>query len=55
MTPATRVICTGGQQTIWFNYATMQNLSWNDPTRQAQYGYTCRYPSRPGSGVRLEL
>lgn len=50
-----RVICAGGQPTIWFNYATKQNLSWKDPTRQAQYGYTCLYPEGPGGGVRLEL
>lgn len=50
-----RVICSSGRPTIWFNYATKQNLSWNDPARQAQYGYTCRYPSAPAGGVRLEL
>ncbi|MGD9835490.1 MAG: ComEC/Rec2 family competence protein [Piscinibacter sp.] len=50
-----RVICTGGRPTIWFNYTTKQNLSWNDPERRAQYRYACRYPSAPGGGVRLEL
>jgi beta-lactamase superfamily II metal-dependent hydrolase len=50
-----RVICAGGDPTIWFNSATKQNLSWNDPSLQAQYGYTCRYPSAPGGGVRLDL
>lgn len=50
-----RVICAGGQPTIWFNYATRQNLSWNDPARQALYGYTCRFPASPSGGVRLEL
>jgi beta-lactamase superfamily II metal-dependent hydrolase len=50
-----RVICAGGQPSIWFNYVTKQNVSWNDPARQAQYGYTCRYPAAPGGGVRLEL
>jgi beta-lactamase superfamily II metal-dependent hydrolase len=50
-----RVICAGSQPTIWFNYATKQNLWWNHPVRQAQYGYGCHYPSSPGSGVRLDL
>jgi beta-lactamase superfamily II metal-dependent hydrolase len=50
-----RVICAGGQPTIWFNYATKRNLSWNDPARRAQYGYSCRFPSEPAGGVRLEL
>ena len=50
-----RVICAGGQPTIWFNYATKQNLSWNDAARQARYGYACRYPAGEGGGVRLEL
>jgi beta-lactamase superfamily II metal-dependent hydrolase len=50
-----RVICAGSPPTIWFNYATKQNLSWNHPARQAQYGFTCRYPTAPGGGVRLEL
>ena len=50
-----RVICAGGQPTIWFNYATKQNLFWNHPARQAQYGFICRYPSAPASGVRIDL
>ncbi len=50
-----RVICAGVQPTIWFNYATKQNLSWNHPARQAQYGYMCRYPTAPDGGVRLDL
>lgn len=50
-----RVICAGGQPTIWFNYATKQNLSWNDPAQQARYGYACRYPEGPRGGVRLDL
>lgn len=50
-----RVICTGGQSTIWFNYATKQNLSWNAPVRLARYGYRCRYPTEPSAGLRLEL
>jgi beta-lactamase superfamily II metal-dependent hydrolase len=50
-----RVICAGGPATIWFNYATKQNLSWAAPSRQAQYGYACKFPAATGSGVRLEL
>lgn len=50
-----RVICTGGQPTIWFNYATKQNLSWNEQAQQAAYGFACRYPAGRSAGVRLEL
>lgn len=50
-----RVICAGGQPTIWFNYATKQNLSWNDPALQAAHGFACRYPAVGGAGVRLDL
>jgi len=51
----TRVICAGSRPTIWFNYATTQNLSWNDPAQQAQYGYACHFPAGKRGGVRLEL
>jgi beta-lactamase superfamily II metal-dependent hydrolase len=48
-----RVICSGDQPTIWFNYATKQNLLWNDPERRARYGYSCRYPEEMSSGIRV--
>jgi beta-lactamase superfamily II metal-dependent hydrolase len=50
-----RVICAGGEPTIWFNYATKQNLSWNDSAWRTRYRYVSRYPAGQLTGVRLEL
>jgi beta-lactamase superfamily II metal-dependent hydrolase len=50
-----RVIVGSKQPTLWFNYDTPHTRQWAADALIEKYGYTLRYPTRPGGGVSLEL
>lgn len=50
-----RIILYGGHTpSLWFNYATDQNLRWTNTDLQSKYSFTTHFPSG-SSGLILEL
>jgi beta-lactamase superfamily II metal-dependent hydrolase len=49
-----RVVLYGGDTpTLWFNYASQQNLRWSNPAVQQKHNFATCFPENPARGITL--